>query len=129
MPPNVTASLGTGQLKEMRAKRLGELKKALARENKLELQTKYFVLLPEQKAHENFHPIGAGALFTGKVHPKVIHKIHELVADGTTGVQEVNFRSNQMKQTELIFQPQQIFKIMCTLLRNYWNYQGLIKKI
>ena len=89
MPPNVTASLGTRQLKEMRAKRLGELKEALARGNKLELQTKYFVLLPEQRAHENFHPIGAGALFTGKVHPKVIHKIHELVADGITGVQEV----------------------------------------
>ena len=32
VPPNVTASLGTGQLKEMGAKRLGELKEALARE-------------------------------------------------------------------------------------------------
>ena len=38
--------------------------------------------MPEQKVYENFHPIGAGALFTGKVHPKVIHKIHELIADG-----------------------------------------------
>ena len=89
MPPNVTASLGTRQLKEMRAKRLGELKEASARGNKLELETKYFVLLPEQKAHENFYPIGDSALFTGKVHPKVIHKIRELVADGITDVQEV----------------------------------------
>ena len=90
---------------------------ALTRGNKLELQTKYFVLLPEQKAHENFHPIVVGALFTGKVHPKVIHKMHELVADGKAGVQEVKKtlrhyvlhllipESNQMKQTELIFQP------------------------
>ena len=45
--------------------------------------------MPEQKAHENVHRIGAGALFTGKVHPKVIHKIHELVTDGITGGQEV----------------------------------------
>ena len=103
MPPNVTASLGTRQLKEMRAKRLGELKEALARGNKLELQTKYFVLLPEQKAHENFHPIGAGALFTGKVHPKVIHKIHELVADGITGVQEAGQESTKALCTSFAY--------------------------
>ena len=49
VPPYVTASLGTRQLKEVRAKRLGELKETLARGNKLELQIKYFVLLLEQK--------------------------------------------------------------------------------
>jgi len=61
---NVEASLGSRKVKEMHTKRLAELKDALTKGNKVELQTKYFVLLPEQKAHENFHPIGDAALFT-----------------------------------------------------------------
>ena len=73
----------------MRTKRLAELKDALTKGGKVELQTKYFVLLPEQKAHENFHPIGDAALFTERVHPKIIQKIHDLVVDGITAVQEV----------------------------------------
>ena len=79
MSPNVAASFGSRKLKEMRAKRLGELTEVLAKGSKLELQTKYFVILPEQKAHENFHPISENALFTRKIHPKVIHKIYDLV--------------------------------------------------
>ena len=73
----------------MRAKKLGELREALTKNSKIDFQTKYFILLPEQKAHENFHPFNNDALFTEKVHPKVIQKIHDLVADGITAVQEV----------------------------------------
>jgi len=76
-------------VKEMRTKRLAELKYALTKGNKVELLTKYFVLLPKQKAHENFHPIGDAALFTERVHPKFMQKIHDFVADGITAVQEI----------------------------------------
>ena len=72
----------------MRTKRL-VYKEVLEKGSKLELKPKYFVLLAEQKAHENFHPIGEAALSTRKVHPKVIHKIYDLVADGICCVQEV----------------------------------------
>ena len=86
---DVVAGLGSRKLKELRAKKLGELREALTKNSKIDFQTKYFILLPEQKAHENFHPFNDGALFTEKVHPKVIQKIHDLVADGITAVQEV----------------------------------------
>lgn len=86
---NVEATLGSRKLKEVRAKRLAELKEDMTKGIKVEFQTKYFVLLHEQRAHENFHPIGNAALFTGKVHPRIIQKIHDLVADGITSVQEV----------------------------------------
>jgi len=86
---NVEASLGSRKVKEIHTKRLVELKDALIKGNKVELQTKYFVLLPEQTAYENFHPIGDATLFTERVHPKVIQKIHDLVADGITAVQEI----------------------------------------
>ena len=62
MPNNVEASLGSREGK-MRIKILAELKDALTKGSKLELQTKYFVLLSEQKAHENFHPIRDATLF------------------------------------------------------------------
>ena len=58
----------------MQIKRLAELKDALTKGSKVELQTKYFVLLPEQKAYETFHPIGGAALFTERVHPKLYSK-------------------------------------------------------
>ena len=46
---------------KMWIKILAELKDALTKGRKL--QTKYFVLLSEQKTHENFHPMGDATLF------------------------------------------------------------------
>ena len=42
-----------------------------------------------EKSHENFHPSGEAAWFTRKVHPKMMHKIYDLVADGICCVLEV----------------------------------------
>jgi len=140
---NVEASLGSRKVKEMCTKRLAELKYALTNGNKVELLTKYFVLLPEQKAHENFHPIGDAALFTERVHPKVMQKIHDLVADGITAVQEIKKALRHyvlhvlIPETEIItdeanrtYFPTTIdIQIMYTLYKKHLNYLRLIKTI
>ena len=50
----------------------------------MEMQKKYFVLLPGIKAHEGFHPTDGGVGFTQRIRPKLIEKINELVTEGET---------------------------------------------
>ena len=65
-------SLGSRKLKELKAKKITELKESLATGKKLETETKYFVLLPTKEAHANYHPTSGPAGFAQRVHPKII---------------------------------------------------------
>ena len=51
-----TCSLGSKRVKEMKAKKIADLKKCLAAGDKLATQTKYFIILPTNAAHGNYHP-------------------------------------------------------------------------
>ena len=65
------------------------MKKCLAAGDKLATQTKYFILLPTNAAHGNYHPTSGTSGFSQRVHSKIIEKINALVGEGTTEVQEV----------------------------------------
>lgn len=82
-------SLGSRKLKEIKARKITELKESLATGMKVETETKYFVLLPTKEAHESYHPTTGPAGFAQRVHPKIIEKINLLVGEGTAEVQEV----------------------------------------
>jgi len=86
VPDESAATLGTRGLKEMKRNQCYELQKALRSGTKVDTQTKYFVLLPGIKAHEAFHPTSGAACFAQKIHPKLVEKVHELVAEGITDV-------------------------------------------
>jgi len=89
VPDESAATLGTRGLKEMKRNQCYELQKALRSGTKVDTQTKYFVLLPGIKAHEAFHPTSGAACFAQKIHPKLVEKVHELVAEGITDVREI----------------------------------------
>ena len=69
-------------------KKSNELRECLTREAKVEMQKKYYVLLPRIKAHEGFHPIDSGVGFAQRIHPK-LKKINELVTEGETDAHEI----------------------------------------
>ena len=81
--------LGSRKLKEIKARKITELKESLAIGKKVETETKYFVLLPTKGAHGSYHPTSGAAGFAQRVHPKIIEKINLLVGEGTTEVQEI----------------------------------------
>ena len=82
-------SLGSRKLKQIKAKKVTELKESLAMGKKLETVTKYFILLPTVEAHQKYHPTSGPAGIALKVHPKIIDKINTLVGEGITDVHEV----------------------------------------
>ena len=81
-------SLGSRKLKEMKTRKITELKESLELGKKVETETRYFVLLSTVKAHESYHPTSGAAGFVQRVHPKIT-KINTLVGEGITEVQEV----------------------------------------
>ena len=82
-------SLGSRKLKEMKTKKIKELKESLAMGKKVYTETRYFVLLPTVEAHVNSHPTSGAAGFAQRVHPKISEKVNTLVGEGITDVQEV----------------------------------------
>ena len=82
-------SLGARKLKDMKAKKIEELKESLATGKTIATQTKYFVLLPTREAHKSYHPTSGPAGFAQRVHPKIIDQVNTLVGEGITEVREV----------------------------------------
>lgn len=77
-------------MKETKAKQITELKQLLTHTGEdVETETKYYVLLPTEQAHENYHPTSGLAGFAQRVQPKFIEKISTLVGEGVTEIQEV----------------------------------------
>ena len=70
-------------------KKVMELKESFARGKKLEIVTKYFILLPTVEAHQNYHTTSGAAETALQVHTRIIDKINTLVGEGTTNIQEV----------------------------------------
>ena len=82
-------SLSPRKLKEKKKENLNRLHQSLAENENVRAVTRYHILLPEEEAHHAFHPTHGPASYAQRVHPKLIEKIYELVADGTTEVCEV----------------------------------------
>ena len=51
--------------------------------------TRYYVVLPREEAHHAFHETQGAAGYGQRIHPKLVDKIYELVAEGITNTQEV----------------------------------------
>ena len=49
----------------------------------------YYVILPGEEAHHEYHETHGAASYAQRIHPKLVEKIYELVGEGTTEVQEV----------------------------------------
>lgn len=82
--------LGVRKLKEIKSKKLANLRVIMdAGDKKVEMRTKYYVLLPNKEAHHSYHKTCGEAGFSQKIHPKLVGKINELVSEGTTDAQEV----------------------------------------
>ena len=50
---------------------------------------KYYVILPGEEAHHEYHDTHGAASYAQRIYPKLVEKIYELVGEGTTEVQEV----------------------------------------
>ena len=50
---------------------------------------KYYVILPGEEAHHEYHETHGAASYAQRIHPKLIEQIYELVGEGTTEVLEV----------------------------------------
>lgn len=73
----------------MKKDKLCQLREALAENQTVNSVTKYYVLLPEEEAHHEFHQTHGAASYAQRIHPKLVNKIYELVREGTAEVQEV----------------------------------------
>ena len=79
------SSLGPKNLKEMKKKQLHQLHAA----TDVKTERKYFVLLPTKEAHSSVHPTEGAIGYAQRMHPKLAEKIHDLVSEGITNVQDV----------------------------------------
>ena len=79
---------GVKKVKDIKQKKLQKLKSNLAEPTATVFsESCYFVVLPKEEAHS--HDIDGPALYGQRIHPKLVSKIYELVAEGITNVQEV----------------------------------------
>ena len=80
---------GKATLRNLREKRMSELKADLSTQKCVATRIVYFVSLPTEDAHTG-HPTGNGvAGFSQRMNEKVAAKIAELVAEGITEIHEV----------------------------------------
>ena len=89
IPDKDATRMGVRKLKEMKSKKLSELKAVIAGNKTLDKLAKYFVLLPKQEAHHSYHRTSGEVGFSQRIHPKLVDKINELVSEGATDTQEV----------------------------------------
>ena len=61
----------------------------LARVNHLNSIMYYYVILPGEEAHHEYHETHGAASYAQRIHPKLVEQTYELVSEGTTEVQEV----------------------------------------
>ena len=79
------SSLGPKKLKESKQKKLDELHAA----TEVKTEKRYYVVLPTREAHHSVHPTEGAIGYAQRMHPKLVEKIQDLVAEGITNVQEV----------------------------------------
>ena len=87
--------VGVRKLKEKKSATVKELKSLLLKHHKLKMVKKYFILLPTQEAHHQYHKTSGEAGFSQKMHPKLASKIVELVSEGATSTPEVKRALNR----------------------------------
>lgn len=83
------SSVSCRGLKELKKQKISQLRDALANNNSITLTTKCYINLPEEEAHHAFHETQGAVSYAQRIHPKLIEKIHELVSEGLTEVQEI----------------------------------------
>ena len=83
------SSLSCKRLKEIKKQRIIMLREALTNNKTITSTTKCYINLPEEEAHHAFHDTHGAASYAQRIHPKLVEKIHELVVEGITEVQEI----------------------------------------
>lgn len=76
-------------LKQKKKEKMSQLQDAIIQGEKLNLVTKYYIVLPEEEAHHDCHQTHGAASYAQRLHLKLIKKIYELVSEGITEVHEV----------------------------------------
>ena len=80
---------GVKQLKEIKKEKLKSLRDKLAAPSTVKMEQQFYVVLPTAKAHEQSHETGGAILFAQCIHPQLVKRIYELVAEGIIDTQEV----------------------------------------
>lgn len=79
------SSLGPKKLKESKRQKLDQLRTA----TEVKTEKRYYVVLPTKEAHHSVHPTEGAIGYAQGIHPKLVEKIQDLVAEGITNVPEV----------------------------------------
>ena len=132
------------KLQCLRQEKLSKVREDMHANNPFKTITKHFVSLPASEAAHSRHPIGqsSNAVFSQKLHPKIMSKITEMVHNGTTETAEVkcslivlrafylrNLVKNQPGMTELSIRLTVTFVTIFAWQRKPLIYLDLIKKI
>ena len=133
---------GVKKLKDIKQKKLRELKSNLIEcTSTVTSEDQYFVVLPTEEAHKNYHGTNGAASFAHRIHPKLVSKIYELVSEVSQQYKRLKITSNimccmfcvfnrsQTLQTELIFPLLLMSEITSTLHNIHANFLSSIRKI
>ena len=78
---------GVKKLKDIKQKKVQELRSNLIESTStVASEDHYFIVLPTEEAHKDYHDTNGAASFAQKIHPKLVSKIYELVSEGITTV-------------------------------------------
>ena len=72
-------------MKESKRQKLDQLHAA----TEVKSEKRYSVVLPTKEAHHSAHPTEGAIGYAQRIHPKLVEKIQDLVAEGITNVPEV----------------------------------------
>ena len=81
--------LKISQVRALKKAHHQSITEAIKQEQSLKTESRYFVSLPLNEAHENIHPTGKVAGMSQRVDPLISRIIEELVREGTTDVHTV----------------------------------------
>ena len=84
-----TSDLSCRRLKQKKKEKLCKLRDVTSKGKPLSSIMKYYIILPGEEAHHEYHETHGAASYAQRIHPKLIEQIYELVGEGTTEVQEV----------------------------------------
>ena len=84
-----TSDMSKNQIRCLKKTSLHDLQ--LAQDSRTDIKTisKYYVCLPSEEAHHNVHSTKGPMSLAQRIHPVLIQRIHELVAEGVTETNEV----------------------------------------
>jgi len=92
----IESTAGVKKLKEVKQQKLQELRSNITESlSSVRLKCCYYVVLPTEQAHHNYHRTDGAVLFAQRVHPKLVAKIYELVATGIANTEEVKSHLKQ----------------------------------